>query len=295
MTSRTARWDGAGGRLLWFAPVLLLLTIVILYPASYLAWISVNETRYFSAIRFVGLQNYYELFSSSDFLDVSQTSLTFLFGTLALALGGGLLSAVALQALPRRAATAVRTVLLLPWTLSMTVVGCLWLWLFNPSYGLVKYALGAAGIPAGLMLGDPDIALWLVILTAAWWSFPYPMVLITAALQSVPGELYEAIDIDGGEWRHKFLHVTWPHILPTIANAGVALSIAYLTLVSLLVVMTGGGPLGATTTWSFAIYRQTLTAVDISSASVLSTVILAVNIGLGIVSTRLARRSHARD
>ncbi len=288
-----ARTSGVGGKLVWFVPVLALLTLVILYPAAYLAWISLNETRYFTAIRFVGLRNYYDLFSSVDFLDISRTSLIFLFGTLSLALGAGLVSAVALQVLPRRFATTIRTILLLPWTLSMTVVGCLWLWLLNPSYGLIRYALGLIHVPAGLMLGDPDIALWLVILTAGWWSFPYAMVLITAALQSVPGELYEAIDIDGGGWWHKFRHVTWPHILPTMANAGVALSIAYLTLVSLLVVMTGGGPLGATTTWSFAIYRQTLTAVDISSASVLSTVILAVNICLGVVSTWLARRSHA--
>ena len=281
------------GKLAWFGPVLALLVLVILYPACYLAWISVNETRYFTAVRFVGLQNYLDVFSSADFLDVSRTSLTFLFGTLSLALSGGLVSAVALQALPRRPAALVRTILLLPWTLSMTVVGCLWLWLLNPSYGLVRHLLSLVQLPAGLMLGEPDLALWLVILTAGWWSFPYAMVLITAALQSVPQELYEAIEVDGGGWRHKFRHVTWPHILPTMANAGVALSIAYLTLVSLLVVMTGGGPLGATTTWSFAIYRQTMTAVDISSAAVLSAVILAVNIGLGLASKWLATASHA--
>ena len=293
MATREPGRGGTGAKLIWFLPVLTLLALVILYPAGYLAWISLNETRYFSPVRFVGLRNYYDLFSSDDFLDISQASLVFLFGTLSLALSGGLVAALALQAMPRRWAGIVRTVLLLPWTLSMTVVGCLWLWLFNPSYGLVKYALGMAHVASGLLLGDPDLALWLIILTAAWWSFPYAMVLVTAALQSVPAELYEAVDIDGGAWRHKFLHVTWPHILPTMANAGVALSIAYLTLVSLIVVMTGGGPLGATTTWSFAIYRQTLTTVDISPAAVLSTVILGVNIGLGGASVWLARRSHA--
>lgn len=292
IATRAGPGSGFAG-LAWFGPVLALLVVVILYPAGYLAWISVNETRYFTAVRFVGLRNYAELFLSDDFLDMCGTSLTFLFGALSLSLAGGLVSAVALQALPRQAATLVRTVLLLPWTLSMTVVGCLWLWLLNPSYGLVKYFVSLVHGSAGLMLGEPDLALWLVILTTAWWSFPYAMVLITAALQSVPQELYEAIEVDGGGWRHKFRHVTWPHILPTMANAGVALSIAYLTLVSLLVVMTGGGPLGATTTWSFAIYRQTMTAVDISSAAVLSTVILAVNIGLGVTSSWLGRRSHA--
>ena len=279
--------------LTWFAPVLLLLVLVILYPVCDLAWISVNEMRYFTAVRFVGLANFTALFASSDFADMSVVSVTFLFGTLTLALAAGLVSAVALQSLPPRQATLVRTVLLLPWTLSMTVVGCLWLWLLNPSYGLVRYLLELVGLPAGLMLGDPDLALWLVILTTVWWSFPYPMVLLTAALQSVPQELYEAIEIDGGGWLHKFAQVTWPHILPTLANAGVALCILYLTLVSLLVVMTGGGPLGATTTWSYAIYDQTMNSVDISSAAVLSVVVLATNICLGVASKWIARRSHA--
>ncbi len=293
MTRRTARSGSTGAKIVWFVPVLALLTIVILYPAGDLIWISLNQTRYFNAVHFVGLKNYASLFASDHFAATSQASLEFLFGSLALALGGGLVAALALQSMPRRLANPIRTVLLLPWTLSMTVVGCLWLWLFNPSYGLVRYALGIIHIQAGLMLGDPDLALWLVVLTAGWWSFPYAMVLITAALQSVPAELYEAIEMDGGGWRHKFLHVTWRHILPTISNAALALSIAYLTLVSLLVVMTGGGPLNATTTWSFDIYQQTLSSVDISSAAVLSTVILAVNICLGAASTWLTRRSHA--
>lgn len=278
--------------LAWFAPVLALLAIVVLYPACYLAWISVSETRYFTPVRFVGLANFRSLFQSFDFADMSRVSVTFLLGSLVLALAAGLVSAVALQALPRRRATVIRTVLLLPWTLSMTVVGCLWLWLLNPSYGLVRYLLELMGGSAGLMLGDPDLALWLVILTTVWWSFPFPMVLLTAALQSVPKELYEAIEMDGGGWLHKFTQVTWQHILPTLANAGVALCITYLTLVSLLVVMTGGGPLGATTTWSFAIYNQTMNSVDISSAAVLSVVILATNICLGIASKWIARRSH---
>ena len=287
------RFGETVGMLAWFAPVLALLALVILYPVCELAWISVSEMRYFTPVRFVGLANFISLFASSDFVDMCVVSITFLFGTLALALAAGLVSAVALQSLPRRRATLIRTVLLLPWTLSMTVVGCLWLWLLNPSYGLVRYLLELVGIPAGLMLGDPDLALCLVILTTVWWSFPYPMVLLTAALQSVPKELYEAIEMDGGGWLQRFVQVTWPHILPTLANAGVALCIIYLTLVSLLVVMTGGGPLGATTTWSFAIYDQTMNSVDISSAAVLSIVVLVANICLGVASKWIARRSHA--
>ena len=278
--------------LLWFAPLIVLLSTVLLYPVGYLAWVSLSETNYYVVTKYVGLANFTELFTSSDFLDISATSLLFLFATLLLALAVALGFALLLHSLPRRAATLTRTVLLLPWTLSTTVVGCLWLWLLNPSYGLVQYGLSLTGAQPSLMLGDPELALWLVIVATAWWSFPYAMVLITAALQSIPQELYEAVQIDGGSAMHRFLHVTWPHILPTMTNAAIALTILYLALVSLLIVMTGGGPLGATTTWSYQIFRQTMQNADIAPAAALSVVVVLVNVCLGVASSRLSRFSH---
>lgn len=278
--------------LLWFCPLLVLVSVVLVYPIIYLAWVSVSETNYFVIGQFVGFDNFSALFRSSDFLDTSVVSLTFLFATLLLALIVALGFALLLQSMPRRRATLTRTVLLLPWTLSTTVVGCLWLWLLNPSYGLAQYGLTLAGLPPSLLLGDPDLALWLVIAATAWWSFPYAMVLITAALQTIPSELYEAVGVDGGSAVHRFFHVTWPHILPTMTNAAIALTILYLALVSLLIVMTGGGPLGATTTWSFQVFRQTTQNVDIAPAAALSVVVVLVNVCLGIASKRLSRGSH---
>jgi multiple sugar transport system permease protein len=277
---------------LWFAPVLVLLMVVMVYPTASLVWMSLHEMKFFQTTKFVGLQNYKDVISSDGFSDLVSVSFMFVGGTLVLALTIGLGTALLVQSLGKRTAGAVRTILLLPWTLSMTVVGCLWLWLLNPSYGPVKYAMSKLGMESGLMLGNPDAALPLVIIAAAWWSFPYAMVLVAAALQSVPKELYNAVDIDGGAGIHRFRYVTWPHVAPTLGSTGLALAITYFTLVSLIIVMTGGGPLGATTTFSFAIFKETVQSVDISPAAVISMIILFANIVLGVIYKFVAAKAH---
>jgi multiple sugar transport system permease protein len=140
------------------------------------------------------------------------------------------------------------------------------------------------------MLGDPDLALWFTILVTAWWSFPYVMVMATAAMQSIPSELYEAVEIDGGGSVIKFRYVTLPQILPALGSTALTLSIMYLTLITLLIVMTGGGPLGATTTLSLEAFRGTIQAVNIGPTAVISIVVLLINVLVGLVYTRLTGR-----
>jgi multiple sugar transport system permease protein len=252
-------------------------------------WLSVHRTRLYEVVHGVGLANYVSVITSPAFLELSLNSLLYVFGALAVVLPMGLASALALQNIARGAALA-RTLLLLPWTLSMGVVGCFWLWLLNPSYGPISYLMRSLGIEPGLMLGEPSLALLLVILVTAWWSFPYVMVMMSASLQSVPAELYEAIDMDGGGLRDRLRHAVWPHIAPTLGSTALALGILYLTLITLILVLTGGGPLGATATWSFEVFSSAFRSVDLSPSSVISVVVLVVNLFLGYIYTRLTGR-----
>jgi multiple sugar transport system permease protein len=277
---------------LWFIPVLLLLLVVTLYPTLFVVWMSFQKTRYYELIGFVGLANYVDTLSSRAFWETTYTSLVYMAGSLVLSLGLGVLAALVLNNLTRGGAL-LRVLTLLPWTLSMAVVGTIWLWLFNPSYGPISYAIRAVGLSPGLMLGDPELALWLTILVTSWWSFPYAMVIVTAAIQSIPRELYEAVSIDGGGWRDKLRYVTWPHLVPTLGSTALTLGILYLTLITLLIVLTGGGPLGATTTLSFDVFRGTVQAVNIGPTAVYSIAILLANVALGVLYMRLTGRVSA--
>ena len=280
---------GFWARFIWFAPALAMLLVVTLYPTGMVFWLSVHRTRLYEVVAGVGLANYVSVLSSSAFLELSLNSLLYVSGALALVLPIGLACALALQNLASSAAL-VRTLLLLPWTLSMGVVGCFWLWLLNPSYGPISYLMRSLGIEPGLMLGDPSLALVLVILVTAWWSFPYVMVMMSAALQSIPAELYEAIEIDGGGLRARLRHAVWPHIGPTLGSTALALGILYLTLITMILVLTSGGPLGATATWSFEVFSSAFRSVDLSPSSVISIVVLIVNLCLGYLYTRLTGR-----
>lgn len=274
---------------LWFTPAVLILFLVTLYPTIFVIWLSFQKTKYYDLVGFAGLANYVEVLSSSEFWDTTFISLAYVVGSLAGAIILGMASALVLN----RAGvtgTALRVFILFPWTLSMSVVGSIWLWLLNPSFGPIPYVIQKLGIDPGLMLGDPGMALPLIIIVTAWWSFPYVMVMATAAMQSIPKELYEAVEIDGGGAFVKFRYVTLTEILPTLGSTALTLSIMYLTLMTLIIVMTGGGPLGSTTTLSFEAFRGTVQAVNIGPTAVVSIVVLLINVALGALYSRLTGR-----
>lgn len=278
--------------MLWFAPVLLLLLTVTLYPTLFVLWMSFQKTKFYELMGFVGIDNFVDALSSRTFWEITYTSLVYMVASLVLSLGLGVLAALVLNNL-RRGSGVLRVLTLVPWTLSMAVVGTIWLWLFNPSYGPISYSMRQLGMSPGLMLGDPELALWLTVLVTSWWSFPYAMVIVTAAIQSIPKELYEAVAIDGGSWRAKLRYVTWPHLIPTLGSTALTLGILYLTLITLIIVLTGGGPLGATTTLSFEVFRGTVQAVNIGPTAVYSIAILLANVGLGVLYMRLTGRVTA--
>lgn len=274
---------------LWFAPALLILFLVTLYPSVFVFWLSFQKTRYYDLVGFIGLANYAEVFSSKAFWDTTFVSLTYVAGSLAGAMILGMAAALVLNS-AGVTGSFLRVLILFPWTLSMSVVGSIWLWLLNPSFGPIPYLIQSVGLKPGLMLGDPDLALTLTILVTSWWSFPYVMVMATAAMQSIPSELYEAVEIDGGGSVVKFRYVTLPQILPSLGSTALTLSIMYLTLITLIIVMTGGGPLGATTTLSLEAFRGTIQAVNIGPTAVVSIVVLVINVAIGVVYTRLTGR-----
>lgn len=289
--------DGAARRrplqdqpLIWFLPAVVVLLVVTLYPLVYVIWMSFQETHYYELTGFIGLRNYLDVLQSQEFVDASVASLIYVFGSLALALPFGMYAAVTFNALGSFA-SFFRVITLLPWTLSMGVVASLWLWMLNPSYGPVNYVVASLGFTPGLLLGDPDLAIWILVIVTAWWSFPYVMVMATAALQSVPRELYEAVDMDGGGSLAKFRYVTFPHLLPTLGSTALNLAILYLTVVTLILVLTGGGPLGVTTTWSYEVFAGTVQNVNIAPAAVYSIIVLVANLLLGFIYVRSSGRT----
>ena len=145
--------------------------------------------------------------------------------------------------------TFFRVVSFAPVTLSFVVIGILWSWIFNPTFGLLNTVLKAAGLDWMILgwLSDPKVALWSVMWVDIWKWSGFHMVLFLAGLQGVPAMLYEAAAIDGANRFQQFLHVTLPS-LKNVTYVSVLMSItgAFVSNYDVVYVMTGGGPFHAT-------------------------------------------------
>jgi multiple sugar transport system permease protein len=201
------------------APALLLLALVLAYPISRTAFLSFFHVKLATAFQpeFAGVVNFQRLISDSRFLNSLQVTATFTVASVLLEFGIGLLLALAAERLVRGRGL-VRSMFLAPWTLPTAVTAVLWAWIFNDQYGIVNAILKAAHLTGSPIawLGSPGTAMAAIVVADVWKTTPFIFLVLLAGMQNVPGELYEAIEIDGGGSWAKFRYVTWPFLLPFV-------------------------------------------------------------------------------
>jgi multiple sugar transport system permease protein len=263
--------------------------LIAFYPVYYAVDISLYQTQFLKKTAFVGLAQYTRLLTSPDFLRALGTSLVYALGSLALTLPLGMGFALLLNR-PIRFKAAFRTILIIPWTLSQTVVGLLWLWLLNPSYGPIKYVLDEAGFGQFLFLSSPDWALPILVLVNTWMTFPLPMILFQAALQTVPQDLYDSAKIDGCTAWAGFWRITLPFIQNSVMATAIMTTLHFFNMVTLIYVMTGGGPLETTQTLSVRVFLDAFANFKVASAAAVGIVIFLLNIVFSLFYIRVLRR-----
>jgi multiple sugar transport system permease protein len=265
---------------LFVAPTVLVLMFLILYPIVQVFYMSVWDNYFVAPTpRFVGLDNYKWLFQQDVFGRIFSNTVLFTVGSVALHLIFGLGLAVLLSSrINERARGVFRGVLLMPWTFTLVVVSVIWRLILNP-FGLLNGLLSAVGLvhlaaPPN-WLGDPNIALPAIILINFWAGYPFVMLMLLAAMQSVPAELYEAATVDGaGEWG-KFFFVAIPTIRPVIASVSLLDAIWSFRLFDLVYLTTGGGPLNATHVLATYNYQLAFEGFQFSRSAALSVILLA--------------------
>lgn len=274
---------------LYVIPVCAVFLFVFVGPLFYTAWTALHETTYYQIGKFSGLNSFVQLFSDPSLLGSIGTTIVFSLGALVIALPVGLLSAIVLNNLHRFKRT-VRSLFLLPWLLSQATAGTMWLWFLNPDYG------PGSAITESLGLGPSDVfsstggALVAVTLITAWWSYPQAMLLFLGALQTVPKDLYESLRVDGGGIWRGFANVTLPYLRNTIVSVVVVLLMLYVQMVTIILVTTRGGPLGATETLSMRVFNQVFQEYNLSGASATAVLLFAINIVLTLIAIRFRRR-----
>lgn len=273
---------------LFMAPAILLVLAVSFYPVLFAFRRSLYATRYMELGRFIGLANYVQfLLRGSGWHNITN-SIAYTVGSLCAALPLGFVLALILnQPLPCRA--AIRTVLILPWIVSQTIVALLWGWLLNPNYGPVSYLVGALSRQRLDIYGTPDWAMFGVVLANMWHSYAFPMVLLLAALQTIPPEVIEAARVDGARPWSIFWRITLPLVRPTLLITAIMLTLHYFNMVTLVFTLTGGGPVGATETLSVRVFNEAFVFQNLGFASMVGVIIFLLNLVFSLSYIRVLR------
>jgi multiple sugar transport system permease protein len=270
-------------------PAVSLIAVMSIYPIASAAYISLFKTRYLEIVAFIGLGNYRRLLTDPTTWHNLSLSLVYVFGSLAVVLPFGLAVAMLLNQ-EIRLRSFFRTVIILPWVVSQTIMALLWGWLLNPDLGPVSYLAEVLGLGKISLLSNPHLALGTLIGVNVWGSYPMAAIMLLAALQTIPAELTDAARVDGvSAWQH-FEHITLPLIRPTLLVVTILLSLLYFNMVTLVFILTAGGPVGATEVLSLRTFNEAFQYWHVGYASSLGMLIFAFNVMFSLLYIRVLRQ-----
>lgn len=278
---------------LFILPAVFVLCMMILYPLLYGVYISFFDTNLVNKWRFVGFKYYSRLAADADFYSSLLRTAIFTVFTVAGRVVLGVSFALLLNAKRLPCKALFRSILVLPWFFPDVVIGLLWKWLFNPSYGLVNsclLSLGLIGQPVE-WLSSTSTAMASVIVVSIWKGFPFMIVMVLAALQTIPADLYEAAELDGCGAIGKFRTVTLPGIMPVLATVvllEVMWSFKHFTLIWNL---TYGGPVDATNVVSIDIYKMGFEYLRFGESATRAVFVFALIMALSLIQRKMTREA----
>jgi multiple sugar transport system permease protein len=182
-----------------------------------------------------------------------------------------------------------RTMVYLPSITPSVASAFLWMWIFNPDFGLANAAMDLLHLPHSMWIWDPDMAKPSLILMGLWTIGPQ-MVILLGGLQSVPESLYEAAAVDGAGLWHKFRHITLPMLSPIVFLCLVISLIRSFQVFNLAYIMTQGGPANATLFYVLYLYRTAWESLRMGYASALAWILFLIILAFTLLQWRLSRR-----
>jgi len=237
-------------------PILLYEALFLLYPIYKGVESSFTKQTIGKAPVWIGLDNYRRLIQDENFWNSVQRTIVYMLAVIVVALSFGLGSALLLNR-PFRGRSAARGVMTLPWAFPDVPTVLVFVWILNPNFGVANRMTSFLPFVADhpTWLNDPKLAMPIVVLITAWKGFPFYSLVILAALQTVPGDLAEAARVDGANKLQAFFAVTLPCITPTLLLLTVLAAIFSFKQFTIIFLLTGGGPSGATDTIVIRVYQ----------------------------------------
>jgi len=270
---------------LFLLPATVIMGFVLAYPIFKGLRLSFFEWQMRNLMKdplWVGLRNYRELFADPFFWESIQVTLKFTFSVVFIELIVGMGIALLLEK-GIRGLRFFRSVFILPIMVAPVVVGVIWRFLYNPSYGMYNYLLRKVGLPALGWLSDPKIALGSVIIADVWQWTPFVFLLILAGLQGIPKELTEASLIDGANYFQNLFYIKIPAIASVIGITVVLRMIDSFRSLVVIFNMTYGGPGLSTEVLSLHLYKIAFVGQRLGLAAANAIILLIIIISLSMI------------
>lgn len=275
---------------LLLAPQLAVTAVFFLWPAGQAVWQSfLREDAFGLKTTFVGLANYVRLLHDPQYLGSLHVTVIFSLATAALSIVTALVLALAADRV-LRGQRFYTTLLVWPYAVAPAIAGVLWWFLFNPTIGILSYALRGLGHDWNHLLDKTD-AMVLVILAAAWKQVSYNFLFFLAGLQAIPASLREAAAIDGAGPVKRFFTIVAPLLSPTTFFL-LVVNVVYTMFDTFAVIdaTTEGGPAQATNILVYKVYRDGFVGLDLGGSAAQSVVLMGIVIALTVVQFRFIER-----
>ncbi|GAA0710009.1 sugar ABC transporter permease [Dokdonella soli] len=283
---------------LFIAPALLVIGAFFLVPVLAAFALSLTDFDLYALadlhnLRFVGLDNYIDILHTPLFWKSLLNTLYFVGIGVPLSIAVSLGAALLLDSKLARCKGLFRTALFAPVVTTVVAVAVIWRYLLHTRYGLINYGLGKIGIAPIDWLGDPHWSMPAIILFAVWKNFGYNMIILLAALQGIPGDLYEAARIDGATVPQQLRHITLPMLRPALLLVAIITVSGYFQLFAEPYVMTQGDPLQSTVSVLYFMYQEGFKWWSLGRASAIAFLLFALILGVTTLLLRLGRRGGA--
>lgn len=278
--------------ILFFLPAFLIMIIFFILPIlstfyySLFNWSILNDT-----MKYVGLNNYVDLFGSSEFRTALKNTIIYAIVVAFFNNFIGLILAIALDTNVKSKAI-LRTAFFIPSLISAVVSGYVWSFLYHPEMGIFNFLQKTLhmGFLNQDWLGNPDLVIFSIAFVAIWQYSGYYMIIYLTGLQGIPTELYEACKIDGASWKDRFSRVTFPMLAPSITIGTVTATIGSLKVFDQVFVMTKGGPGYSSETLTSLLVTQTFFSNKAGYGVTISVVLFVLVMLISLIQLNLLKK-----
>ena len=271
-------------------PAMLIIFGLMLYPLFYTIYLTMVQYNLLSNVSqgFLGLKQYARVLTDDKFWHAMSVTLYFTVVSLGLQLILGFMAALFLN-IPFRGQKLLRALILAPWAVPTVVNAQLWNWILNASYGALNKLLLQLGIIRQpiVWLGEPKLALNVIILADTWKMLPLFIIMLLAGLSTIPGTYYEAAKMEGAGFWHTFRKITFPLLKPMLLVILVLRTTQTIRVFDVIYMLTQGGPNNSTMTISYYTYFQTFSLFDFGYGATIAMIVAILTVFIALTYKKI--------